>query len=137
VRTRPSVLHPSQGDSLNVAKAGGVGFRRLGGVAVSNPFFDHPIINSPYACPRQHWGLDESGQPTQQVIDTRRSAKFITPIPKPKKRKAAAQTAFVFDEGQGLSTTSQAYVPIRHRPQGAEFAWWMTMQTFVRPPLPT
>jgi type III restriction enzyme len=80
-------------------------------VAVSNPFFDHPIINSPYACPRQHWELDESGQPTQQVIDTRRSAKFITPIPKPKKRKAAAQTAFVFDEGQGLSTATQAYDP--------------------------
>ena len=78
---------------------------------MSNPFFDHPIINSPYACPRQHWELDESGQPTQQVIAARRSAKFITPIPKPKKRKAAAQTSFVFDEGQGLSTATQVYDP--------------------------
>jgi type III restriction enzyme len=78
---------------------------------VSNPFFDHPIINSPYACPRQHWELDDSGQPTQQVIATRRSAKFITPIPKPKKRKAAAQPAFLFDEGLGLSTAKQAYDP--------------------------
>ena len=28
--------------------------------AVSNPF-ERPIVNSPYAYPRQHWELDESG----------------------------------------------------------------------------
>jgi type III restriction enzyme len=56
-------------------------------------------MNSPYECPRRHWELDDSGQPTQQIIETRRSAKFITPIPKPKKRKAAAQRSFLFDEG--------------------------------------
>ena len=78
---------------------------------MSNPFFDHPILNSPYECPRRHWELDDSGQPTQQIIETRRSAKFITPIPKPKKRKAAAQTGFVFDEGKGLSTKEQQYDP--------------------------
>ena len=74
------------------------------------PFFDRPILNSPYAYPRRHWELDEAGQPTQRIIDSRRSAKFITPIPKPKKRKAAAQAAFVFDEGKGLSTKEQRYV---------------------------
>src|SRR6266480_2628657 len=46
--------------------------------------------------------LDEAGQPTQKIIERRRSAKFVTPIPKPKKRKAAAQTGFVFDDGKGL-----------------------------------
>jgi hypothetical protein len=30
------------------------------------------------------------------------ATKFITPIPKPKKRKATTQTGFVFDEGKGL-----------------------------------
>ena len=54
---------------------------------MSNPFFDQPILNSPYACPRQHWELDGDGQPTQKVEDFRRKAKFITPVPKPKKRK--------------------------------------------------
>jgi type III restriction enzyme len=77
----------------------------------SNPFFDHPILNSPYAYPRRHWELDEAGQPTQKIVEDRRSAKFITPIPKPKKRKAAAQTGFVFDEGKGLSTKEQQYDP--------------------------
>jgi type III restriction enzyme len=54
--------------------------------------------------------LDESGQPTQQVIESRRIASFVTPIPKPKKRKgSAAQKELVFDEGMGLSTERQQY----------------------------
>ena len=77
---------------------------------MSNPFFDHPILNSPYECPAQHWELDEDGQPTQKTIETRRPAKFITPIPKPKKRqKSATQEGFVFDDGKGLSTKEQQY----------------------------
>jgi type III restriction enzyme len=76
---------------------------------MSNPFFDHPILNSPYEIPTRHWELDESGQPTQRVIDTRRKAEFITPIPKPKKRKAKDQKEFVFDEGKSLSTEKQQY----------------------------
>ncbi|MGD9512273.1 MAG: hypothetical protein AB7X49_27415, partial [Geminicoccaceae bacterium] len=56
----------------------------------SNPFFDHPILNSPYECPREHWELDENGQPTQQTLKFRRPAAFITPIPKPKKHKQSA-----------------------------------------------
>jgi hypothetical protein len=48
---------------------------------MSNPFFDHPILNSPYKYPRRHWELDEAGQPTQKIVETRRGAKFITPIP--------------------------------------------------------
>ena len=77
-----------------------------------NPFFDHPILNSPYECPPRHWELDESGQPTQQIIERRRRAEFITPIPKPKKRKGSAkQEEIVFDEGKGLSTKVQQYDP--------------------------
>src|SRR5687767_13525673 len=82
------------------------------GNTASNPFFDHPILNSPYECPRRHWELDGSGQPTQQILDTRRRAEFITPIPKPKKRKTTAkQSEFVFNEGKGLSTAEQQYDP--------------------------
>jgi type III restriction enzyme len=47
---------------------------------------------------------------TQQILETRRRAEFITPIPKPRKRKgSAAQQQIVFDEGQGLSTQAQQY----------------------------
>ena len=73
-------------------------------------FYDHPILNSPYEYPTMHWELDPEGQPTQQVIESRRGAEFITPIPKPKKRKAAkSQQQFIFDEGKGLSTEEQQY----------------------------
>lgn len=79
---------------------------------MSNPFFEHPILNSPYECPQRYWELDDEGQPTQQTIERRRPAKFITPIPKPRKRKAAAkQEEMVFDEGKGLSTKDQQYDP--------------------------
>src|SRR5690606_38512355 len=81
-------------------------------LSMSNPFFDHPILNSPYECPTRHWELDEEGQPTQRIIEERRKAKFITPIPKPKKRKKKdAQQELVFDEGKGLSTERQQYDP--------------------------
>lgn len=77
---------------------------------MSNPFFEHPILNSPYERPQQHWELDESGQPTQKIVPQRRRADFITPIPKPKKRKRVpTQQDFVFDEGKGLSTKQQQY----------------------------
>jgi type III restriction enzyme len=78
---------------------------------MSNPFFERPILNSPYACPRRHWELDHSGQPTQKVIENRRRADFITPIPKPRKRKPTAQRTLVFNEGKGLSNEKQQYDP--------------------------
>jgi len=79
---------------------------------MSNPFFERPILNSPYEYPVRHWELDAEGQPTQKIIETRRRAEFITPIPKPKKRKGAAeQKPMVFDEGKGLSTEKQQYDP--------------------------
>jgi type III restriction enzyme len=79
---------------------------------MSNPFFDHPILNSPYEYPQRHWELDSSGQPTQRILERRRLAEFITPIPKPKKRKPkGAQPGLVFDEGKGLSTKEQQYDP--------------------------
>ncbi len=77
---------------------------------MTNPFFEHPILNSPYDYPGRHWELDGSGQPTQQIRDVRRRAEFITPIPKPRKRKGSAgQSQLVFDEGKGLSTDEQQY----------------------------
>src|SRR5947207_2626312 len=89
---------------------------------MSDQFFEHPILNSPYEYPARHWELDSHGQPTQQIIDTRRTAQFITPIPKPRKRRGGAeQEQIVFDEGAGVSTGKQQYDPtpiineLRHR----------------------
>jgi Domain of unknown function (DUF4926) len=63
-----------------------------------------------YEYPARHWELDDQGQPTQQTIERRRRAEFITPIPKPRKRKGSTeQPQFIFDEGKGLSTQEQQY----------------------------
>ena len=79
---------------------------------MENNFFSQPILNSPYEIPLRHWELDPDGQPTQQILERRRGAEFITPIPKPKKqKKAAKQMALVMDEGKGLSTEDQQYDP--------------------------
>ncbi len=75
-------------------------------------FFEQPILNSPYEYPRRHWELDERGQPTHRIVNERRKAEFITPIPKPRKSKhSVGQKHLIFDEGKGLSTESQKYDP--------------------------
>ena len=77
---------------------------------MDNPFFDKPILNSPYDYPARHWELDEHGQPTQQIIETRRRAEFITPIPKPKKRKGKGEQKQLFVD-VAVSTADQQYDP--------------------------
>lgn len=73
---------------------------------MSADFFSKPILNSPYERPSRHWELDEQGQPTQKTINDRRPAEFITPIPKPKKRKSSKKSQTMSsglydDEGVG------------------------------------
>ncbi|HLJ74333.1 MAG TPA: DEAD/DEAH box helicase family protein, partial [Thermoanaerobaculia bacterium] len=77
---------------------------------MAQTFFEKPILNSPYNYPAQHWELDEAGQPTNRIVETRRASKYITPIPRPKKQKKG-QKELIFDEGEGLSTEQQKYDP--------------------------
>lgn len=70
-------------------------------------FFENPILNSPYKEPKQHWELKE-GKPSNVVINKRRKADFITPIPKPKKL-AGQVGALHLNEGYGLSNEEQDY----------------------------
>ena len=77
-------------------------------------FFEKPILNSPYRYPARHWELDDDGQPTDKILGTRRSASFISPVPKPKKRKTAhqhQQADLDFGADEGASTDAQAYDP--------------------------
>ena len=79
-------------------------------------FFEHPILNSPYAYPARHWELDADGQPTNRLIESRRRSDLITPVPKAKKRKApkgpTAQVELdLTADDEGLSTAEQKYDP--------------------------
>ena len=78
---------------------------------MTDPFFERPVLNSPYERPSRHWELDETGQPTQKTIESRRQAEFVTPIPKPRKRKGPEQQAeMVYDrKAQKLGTDGQQY----------------------------
>lgn len=80
---------------------------------MSNGFFEHPILNSPYVLPAQHWELDREGQPTHRIVPSRRSAQFVTPIPKPKKRSALGvqENLSLYYPDRGLSTNEQQYDP--------------------------
>ena len=52
---------------------------------MTDQFFDAPVLNSPYEYPTQYWELEpETRQPTNQIIDQRRPAEYITPVPLPK-----------------------------------------------------
>ena len=78
---------------------------------MSDRFFEQPVLNSPYEYPGRHWELDETGQPTQKIINTRRRAEFITPIPKPKKQKGLPHQQAELDlaKATDISTDSQQY----------------------------
>ena len=82
---------------------------------MSEPFFDKPILNSPYAIPTKHWELDENGQPTHRIRDTRRLADFVTPIPLPKRRRKGEkrsedeQEELLMGDSAGLSTRERRY----------------------------
>jgi type III restriction enzyme len=79
---------------------------------MSPNFFEKPILNSPYEYPARHWELDDDGQPTNKILETRRRSELITPVPQPNKRKQKrGQKEMVFDEGKGLSTEDQQYNP--------------------------
>lgn len=100
VRTALTPVHPNQKP---------VGFFEPSLNVMPNSFFERPILNSPYEYPTRHWELDQDGQPTQKIIEKRRPVRFITPIPKPRKRKGPEQGTLIFDEGHGLSSKEQEY----------------------------
>jgi type III restriction enzyme len=81
---------------------------------VSADFFEQPILNSPYEYPSQHWELDDEGQPTNKILESRRKSAFVTPVPKPRKRRRSKdkkQTEIVFkdEETARISTAKQQY----------------------------
>ncbi|MCW2275306.1 restriction endonuclease [Rhodoblastus acidophilus] len=79
---------------------------------MSASFFESPILNSPYGFPGRHWELDNDGQPTNRITETRRRSDLITPVPKPKKRRqSAAQASMAFSSGEDVSADGQEYNP--------------------------
>lgn len=81
---------------------------------MSNPFFERPILNSPYDEPAQHWDFDpESGQLiSQEPVKKRRKAEFLSPIPKPRRGRGArnaSQTTMDLRTERGLDASDGRY----------------------------
>jgi len=78
-------------------------------------FFEQPILNSPYAEPSRHHALDPDGQPlSEPPRQGRRRSEFITPVPKPRKRKqktGGKQGKLDLSADDGVSTEEQEYNP--------------------------
>ena len=90
----------------------GVNAPRIFGIQMTDLFFQQPILNSPYDYPGRHWELDTDGQPTSKILDSRRRSDLITPVPKPKKRRApATQASLGLQSGDGISSDIQEYNP--------------------------
>lgn len=77
---------------------------------MSTTFFERPILNSPYRYPARHWELDVDGQPTQRIMEGRRRAEFVTPIPRSKKvKRPKGQVEMDLGPVEGLNSDQQRY----------------------------
>ncbi len=78
-------------------------------------FFENPILNSPYEEPSRHHALDADGQPVEEPSrQGRRRSEFITPVPKPRKKRQRTsknQGSLGLETGDGVSTEDQEYNP--------------------------
>ena len=78
---------------------------------MSQAFFERPILNSPYEYPGRHWKLDDRGLPTSEIVESRRVAEFISPVPAPKVQAGKpTQLRLALGEKE-LSTAEQQYNP--------------------------
>ena len=80
---------------------------------VAQRFFEQPILNSPYEYPARHWELDEDRQPTNHIVDRRRTVSFITPIPAARKQRTAQRELGVDDARGTADEDGQQYELMR------------------------
>ena len=76
-------------------------------------FFEQPILNSPYEYPARHWELDENRQPTNRIVDRRRSVTFITPIPAARKQRTKQAELGLDDADRTADEDGQQYELMR------------------------
>ena len=80
---------------------------------VEQGFFEQPILNSPYEYPARHWELDENRQPTNRIVDRRRSVTFITRIPAARKQRTKQAELGLDDADRTADEDGQQYELMR------------------------
>jgi type III restriction enzyme len=73
---------------------------------VAKPFYEKPILNSPYYPPTRHHALDDKGQPLEhEPILGRRRSRYLTPVPSARRRRAAEEVELPFHTREGQPGT--------------------------------
>lgn len=75
---------------------------------MSRNFFENPILNTPYEFPREHRQLDREGQPTGRVVESRRTADFVSPVPKPRRGAKGGRQAKLDFGAEGCALAASA-----------------------------
>src|ERR1700693_3988274 len=78
---------------------------------VSKPFYEQPVLNSPYNVPTRHHALDAEGRPLEHPpIAGRRRCGYVAPVPQARKqRQRGAGVQASLDLGAERDATGQAY----------------------------
>jgi type III restriction enzyme len=62
--------------------------------AMTKPFYEQPILNSPYLPPTRHHALGEDGHPLDlPPVEGRRRCSYVVPVPQARKRRQRADRA--------------------------------------------
>ncbi len=68
------------------------------------PFYEQPILNSPYFPPTRHHALGDDGRPLEhEPIDGRRKSRYITPVPRSRRQSGKEQAEFGFEDPESKS----------------------------------
>ena len=83
---------------------------------MSKPFYEQPVLNSPYYVPTRHHALGPDGQPLDHPpIEGRRQCGYVVPVPKARKQRqrSGASAQATFDLGAERDISGQACRPHR------------------------
>jgi len=77
---------------------------------MSKPFYDQPILNSPYFVPSRHHALADDGRPLDlPPSEGRRKCGYVTPVPKARKQRQGGGNQATLDLGAGTDAAGQVY----------------------------
>jgi type III restriction enzyme len=79
---------------------------------MSKPFYEQPVLNSPYHIPMRHHALGPDGQPLDHPpIEGRRQCGYVAPVPKARKQRqrSGVRAQATLDLGAERDIGGQAY----------------------------
>jgi type III restriction enzyme len=80
------------------------------GEPLSKPFYEQPVLNSPYLVPTRHHALDADGRPLDQPpIEGRRRCGYVVPVPTARRQQRDGGAQAALDLDTEVDAAGQAY----------------------------